>query len=93
MDLGELSKTELLEKCEELGITKCKSKNKGELIDLINSKSQQIKEKPKIELIIEEDDNNPSNIEQDIHVADDKIIILNADCMIELNKLHKFLEL
>ena len=88
MDLTKLSKPELLAKCEELGITKCKSKNKGELIDLINSKSQQIKEKPKIELIIEEDDNNPSNIEQDIHVADDKIIILNADCMIELNKLQ-----
>ncbi len=88
MDLTKLSKPELLAKCEELGITKCKSKNKGELIDLINSKSQQIKEKPKIELIIEEDDDNPSNIDQDIHVADDKIIILNADCMIELNKLQ-----
>jgi len=88
MDLTKLSKPKLLAKCEELGITKCKSKNKGELIDLINSKSQQIKEKPKIELIIEEDDDNPSNIEQDIHVADNKIIILNADCMIELNKLQ-----
>jgi site-specific DNA-methyltransferase (adenine-specific) len=86
MDLTKLSKPELLAKCEELGITKCKSKNKGKLIDLINSKSQQIKEKPKIELTIEDDDNT-SNIEQDIDVADDKIIILNADCMIELNKL------
>lgn len=37
MDLTKLSKTELLAKCEELGITKCKSKNKGELINLINS--------------------------------------------------------
>jgi len=36
MDLTKLTKTELLEKCEELGIKKCKSKNKGELIDLIN---------------------------------------------------------
>jgi len=31
MDLTKLSKPELLAKCEELGITKCKSKNKGEL--------------------------------------------------------------
>ena len=37
MDLTKLSKTELLEKCEELGIKKCKSKNKGELIELINN--------------------------------------------------------
>jgi len=88
MDLTKLSKAELLVKCEELELKKCKSKNKSELIELINSKSQQIKEKPKIELIIEEDNDKPSNIEQDIHVADDKIIILNADCMIELNKLQ-----
>jgi hypothetical protein len=40
MELTKLSKTELLEKCEELGITKCKSKNKGDLIDLINLKIQ-----------------------------------------------------
>lgn len=40
MELTKLSKTEILEKCEELGIKKCKSKNKGELIDLINVKTQ-----------------------------------------------------
>ena len=34
MDLTKLSKTELLEKCEELGLTKCKSKNKSDLIGL-----------------------------------------------------------
>lgn len=36
MDLTKLSKTELLVKCEKLGITKCKSKNKNILIDIIN---------------------------------------------------------
>jgi DNA (cytosine-5)-methyltransferase 1 len=35
MDLTKFSKTELLKKCEELGIKKCKSKNKGKLIELI----------------------------------------------------------
>jgi DNA (cytosine-5)-methyltransferase 1 len=35
IDLNKLSKAELLEKCEEFGITKCKSKNKSCLIDLI----------------------------------------------------------
>jgi len=50
MDTSKMSKLQLLEKCKELGITKCSSKNKGELIDLINTKAHPIK---KIELIIE----------------------------------------
>lgn len=37
MELSKLTKIELLEKCKELGITKCKSKNKSELIKLINN--------------------------------------------------------
>ena len=40
MDLTKLLNTELLEKCEELGIKMYKSKNKGELINLINNKIQ-----------------------------------------------------
>ena len=40
MDLTKLSKIELLVKCQELGITKYKSKNKKELIELIDSKSK-----------------------------------------------------
>lgn len=53
MDLTKLSKTDLLAKCTELGLTKCKSKNKGELIELINSK---MPHKKQVDLIIEEDD-------------------------------------
>ena len=34
-DVSTLSKLELLEKCKELGITKCSSKNKTQLIELI----------------------------------------------------------
>ena len=58
MDLTKLSKTDLLAKCEELGITKCKSKNKGELIELINKTptTQTVPLKQKIELIIEDDE-------------------------------------
>ena len=33
-----MSKSELLEKCKEMGLTKCSSKNKSQLVDLINSK-------------------------------------------------------
>ena len=39
MELKKLSKIELLEKCEEIGLTKYKSKNKNELIELINTKN------------------------------------------------------
>jgi site-specific DNA-methyltransferase (adenine-specific) len=53
MDLTKLSKQKLLEKCQEFGIKKCKSKNKEELIDLLKNKSV---EKKKIELIIEYDE-------------------------------------
>ena len=52
MDISKMSKIELLEKCKELGITKCSSKNKGELIDLINSKTHT---KKNVETIIEDD--------------------------------------
>jgi hypothetical protein len=38
MILNKLSKQELLVKCEELGITKCKTKTKNKLIELINEK-------------------------------------------------------
>ena len=57
MDLSKLSKTELLVKCEDIGITKCKSKNKSELIILINKKnteSKTIQETITQEIIIKE---------------------------------------
>ena len=38
MELLNLSKKELLDECDKLGIIKCKSKNKDEIIKLINSK-------------------------------------------------------
>ena len=63
MDLTKLSKIELLVKCEEYGITKYKSKNKGELIELINNKNS-IKTplKKKVEFIIEDDDDDTEEI-------------------------------
>ena len=38
MDTSKMSKLELLDKCKELSITMCSSKNKSQLIELINSK-------------------------------------------------------
>tara|TARA_B110000879_G_scaffold102160_1_gene138106 strand:+ start:409 stop:1569 length:1161 start_codon:yes stop_codon:yes gene_type:complete len=44
MDTSKMNKFELLEKCKELGITKCSSKNKSQLITLINGKNKVIEE-------------------------------------------------
>lgn len=48
MDYSSKTKMELLELCNNLGIIKCKSKNKSQLIQLINSKTPQ----PSIEIVI-----------------------------------------
>jgi len=71
MDLTKLSKTELLAKCEELGITKCKSKIKGDLIDLINFKMHP---KKNVELIIEDDDHtgDEKNDEKTTNLTNDE---------------------
>ena len=53
MNITKLSRIKLLSKCKELGIKKYKSKNKDELINIINSKIQPIK---KVELKIEDKD-------------------------------------
>jgi DNA (cytosine-5)-methyltransferase 1 len=53
MNISKMSKLELLEMCKELNIIKCSSKNKSQLIELINKKNKII-ENPKIILSNEE---------------------------------------
>jgi DNA adenine methylase len=79
MDLTKLSKSELLAKCEELNIKKCKTKNKSELIKLINSKIT----KPQIDFTINED--NTKLLDNDIKVPETindfkNEIILTSNC-------------
>lgn len=50
MELSKLTKLELLNKCQELGITKCSSKNKSQLVVLINSKQANNVSETKVEL-------------------------------------------
>lgn len=50
MDLIKLTKVELLAKCLELGITRCSSKTKGQLIELIEAK---VKVNTKVEVEVE----------------------------------------
>ena len=61
-----MSKLKLLEKCKELNITKCSSKNKSQLIELIHSKQLMTETTVKNNEII-----HPIS---EIHVADCKII-------------------
>jgi len=78
MDLTKLSKTELLEKCEELGIKKCKSKNKSELIELINQKhtTSQTNSSKKIEFIIEDDNSIDNNLSTLLNICKWKFVDL-----------------
>ena len=72
MELSKMSKQELLIKCEELGITKCKSKNKNELIELINK--QHVIKKPSF--IIEDDDEDDDDQENLVIKIDDNKLTL-----------------
>lgn len=70
MDLSKLSKNELVKICDENGIKKCKSKNKNELIELINITNSKKTTPSQIKMIIEEKDtiihNNKLDILNDI---------------------------
>jgi len=78
MDLSKLTKAELLIKCDEIGLTKVKSKTKPELIALLSSKITSTNDTPitnKPNLVIEEDDDS-EDCESD-NDLDDNIIIEN----------------
>ena len=73
LDLSKLTKSELLIKCDEIGLTKVKSKTKPELIALLSAKNIVINdEKPVIEDALDSD----CESEEDSHL-DDNIIIEN----------------
>jgi len=79
MNVTKLSKRELLKKCEEDGMTNCKSKNKSELIDLINKKQDADKDIPlkkQTESIIEHDETKENNVSE----------IKNVSCLKEKTK-------
>jgi site-specific DNA-methyltransferase (adenine-specific) len=91
MNLTKLSKQELLEKCKELGFTKCRLK-KCDLIKLINSKKQ-----PHVEIIIEDEDEdadadnsivlNPI-LEDGLFLDSEKIKLYKGDCLQMLDNVQ-----
>jgi len=93
MELTKLTKPELLAKCEELGIKKYKSKNKGQLISLIENKSIQNNPIGSIEPIIEVgSEDKLDTIENDTPINEEpnntsNYNIINGDCLIEMKKI------
>jgi site-specific DNA-methyltransferase (adenine-specific) len=79
MDTSKMSKTELLEKCKELGITKCKSKNKEELIELITNTEKKNDKKIENEVIAVNQLPSSSN--------ELNYNIINGDCLVEMKNI------
>ena len=81
MDLTKLSKSELLLKCQEIGIIKCKSKNKTELINLINeNKSSQNKNLVK-------ENNEEKDEDEEKTQSNDAIVLKKDDLIAKIEKM------
>jgi len=78
MNLNELSKAELLVKCQELDIKKCKSKNKDKLIELI-IKKQMMQEPLQIH-----QDSSSETIINEINNCNDECILNMKYTLVEL---------
>lgn len=78
--MDKLTKNELLQKCEELQIKKCKTKTKKELLEILKSKDTTE--------VISNSDTLSSLISEKLKISEESITILNNDCMIELAKLE-----
>jgi site-specific DNA-methyltransferase (adenine-specific) len=79
MDLSKLTKPELVKKCEELGITKCSSKTKPILIELIRNKLQPVST-PVLQNVLRTEPDKAENTLETIK-------IIHNDSMKELEKL------
>ena len=97
MDTSKMSKLELLKKCEELGITRCSSKNKPQLIELINSNHKTSNIEPISEnVVITENVINETFTSLIEHISENVAITENApttinlfkgDCLIEMAQI------
>ena len=85
MDLTKLSKEKLLSKCEELGIQKYKSKNKSQLIEVIENHQKEKESEKGSNMILEviEHKNEVMTIAQDLELNK----IYNEDCINGMKKI------
>jgi DNA adenine methylase len=82
LDLTKLSKQELLTKCQEYGITKCKSKSKPELIELIQNKKLENTCVGVADININDDDTNVDAVND---INDDAVNDINDDAVNDIN--------
>ena len=84
MDISKMSKAELLEKCTELGIKKCSSKNKQQLIELIQSVNNTNEYK---NVLVSEDIVAESTTTRVEPIRETTINLFNGDCLIEMKQI------
>jgi site-specific DNA-methyltransferase (adenine-specific) len=97
MDISKMSKLELLKKCEELGNTRCSSKNKAQLIEVINSNNKTNNNTEEYKnVLINQDVINKTTTSLIEHISENVVITENApttinlfkgDCLIEMAKI------
>jgi len=102
MDLYKLSRIELLHKCNELGIYKCKSKKKANLIEIIQENMKQyenihltVDEDSNEEIKVDEDsneeikmENEKSDIEVNLDINMENFQLINGNCLVEMKNIH-----
>ena len=102
MDLHKLSRIELINKCNELGIYKCKSKKKAKLIELIQENMKQyenihltVDEDSNEEIKMDEDSNEEikmeyekSDIEVNLDINTENFQLINGNCLVEMKNIH-----
>jgi DNA (cytosine-5)-methyltransferase 1 len=79
-DLMKLSKDDLLLKCKELNIDKCKSKNKTQLIKLIEESSINKKKNEQEHEIINNSNEIINNINENITIENNKLKFIDLFC-------------
>jgi DNA (cytosine-5)-methyltransferase 1 len=93
LDLSKLTKAELLIKCDEIGLTKVKSKTKPELIALLSAKNIVINdEKPVIEDALESDSDESDDLHDNIVIENDITIDVESEPKLDLTG-YKFIDL
>jgi site-specific DNA-methyltransferase (adenine-specific) len=96
MDTSKMNKFELLKKCQELKITKCSSKNKSQLIELINKSIKNIEEYQDEVVINEPHTSIIEPISENVVITENIVVTENTpptihlfkgDCLVEMTKI------
>jgi len=92
--LIKLSKTDLLSKCEQLGIKKCRSKTKNELVNLIINKQAELSELSKLSELVESlhEETNAEITPQPLHTTSSENSLKFIDLFCGIGGFHQALK-